>query len=195
LQISARGIGVNMSNWLKKFESDAQGVIDYLEKELRGLRVGRASASLVEDIVVEAYGNQLNLKGVANISVVDARSIAITPRDRNLSSAVEKAIRNSDLGLNPVNTGDVIRINIPPLTEERRKDLLKVVSQRAEESKVSLRNIRRDILDEAKKGKMAGEITEDEYFKTEDDLNKIVNKYTDLVDKQAEGKQHEMMEV
>jgi ribosome recycling factor len=184
-----------MSNWLKKFESDAQGVIDFLDRELRGLRVGRASSSLVEDIVVEAYGNQTILKGVANITVTDARSIVVSPWDKNLTSAVEKAIRNSDLGLNPVNAGDLIRINIPPLTEERRKDLLKVVRERAEEAKVSLRNIRRDIIDEVKKGKLAGEITEDEFFKAEDDLNKIVNKYTDLVDSLVEKKQQEMMEI
>jgi len=184
-----------MSYWLKKFESDAQGVVDFLDRELKGLRVGRASSALVEDIIVEAYGNQLTLKGVANITVIDARSIAISLWDKNLTVTVEKAIRNSELGFNPINTGNIIRINIPPLTEERRRELIKVVKEKTEESKVALRNIRREILDEVKKEKVIGKITEDEFFKVEEDINKIVSKYIDLVDSMAEKKQQEMMEI
>ncbi|OIP24763.1 ribosome recycling factor [bacterium CG2_30_37_16] len=184
-----------MEEQIKIFDSSLAKATEYLENELRGLRTGRANAGLVDDIEVDAYGNMMKIKGVASISVPDAKSIVISPWDRNLTSDIEKSIRASDLNLNPTNMGDHLRISISPLTEERRKELTKVVKEKGEEAKVSLRNLRHELVDKIKKSKNDGTITEDDAYKADDKVNKIVSKYNDLIDKIVSLKQQEMMEV
>ncbi|HBG81496.1 TPA: ribosome recycling factor [candidate division CPR2 bacterium] len=180
---------------LNKYESDLKKAIEYLERELSGLRTGKASTALVEDIHVEAYGNPMQIKGVASISVPDPKSIIITPWDKSLVATIEKAIRTSELNLSPVNMGDNIRINIPPLTEERRRDLVKIVKDKGEDAKVALRNLRHEVIDKVKKSKTTSEITEDEAFKLDEQANKIISKYNEKVDSIVAAKQQEMMEI
>ncbi|KKQ95262.1 MAG: Ribosome-recycling factor [candidate division CPR2 bacterium GW2011_GWC1_39_9] len=184
-----------MDEHIKKFESSLMKAVEYLENELSGLRTGRANAALVEDIDVEAYGNSMKLKGVASISIPDAKSIMISPWDPGIIAAIEKSISVSGLNLNPTNMGDHLRINIPSLTEERRKELTKVVKEKGEEAKVSLRNLRHELVSEIKKSKNDGVITEDEAYKADDKVNKTVSKYNEAIDKIVASKQQEMMEV
>ncbi|MCA1743018.1 MAG: ribosome recycling factor, partial [Desulfovibrionales bacterium] len=133
-----------MQSVLKDCQNKMNKAIQNLEKEFSRLRTGRASTGLLEDVLVDYYGTMTPLNQLASISIPDSRTISIQPWDRNAFSSVEKAIMKSDLGLNPVNDGKVIRINIPPLTEERRKDLVKLAKKYSEDTKVAIRNIRRD---------------------------------------------------
>jgi ribosome recycling factor len=158
------------------------------------LRTGRASASLFDKIRVDYYGNKSPLNQVANISIPEARLIVIQPWDKNLIGEIEKAIRSSELSLNPSNDGKVIRINIPPLTEERRKEVAKVARTQAEQSRVSVRNIRRDGNDGLKKLLKDGEITEDEESKHGDELQKLTDSYIAKVDQALKEKENEILE-
>ena len=159
------------------------------------LRTGRASAALFDRIRVDAYGEKSPLNQVANISVPEARLIVIQPWDRNLIGDIEKAILSSDLSLNPSNDGKVIRISVPPLTEERRKDLAKQAKAQAEQSRVAVRNIRRDGNEELKKLLKDGDITEDEESKRSDELQKVTDSYIAQVNKILDEKEKEIMEV
>jgi ribosome recycling factor len=158
------------------------------------LRTGRASASLFDKIRVDYYGEKTALNQVANISTPEARLIVIQPWDRALIGEIEKAIRSSELSLNPGNDGKVIRISIPPLTEERRKELVKLAKNQAEQSRVAVRNIRRDGNDELKK-LLKGELTEDEESKASEELQKVTDSYITQVNKVLEEKEAEIMEV
>ena len=159
------------------------------------LRSGRASAGLFDRIRVDAYGEKTPLNQVANISVPEARLIVIQPWDKNLITEIEKAIRSSELSLNPSNDGKVIRISIPPLTEERRKELVKLAKAQAEQSRVSIRNIRRDGNEELKKLLKDTKITEDDESKGADELQKLTDNYIAQVNKVLEEKEKEIMEV
>jgi ribosome recycling factor len=165
-----------------------------LKENFTVLRTGRASAALFDKIRVDAYGDKQAINQVANISVPEARLVIVSPWDKALISEIEKSIRNSELSLNPSNDGKVIRINIPPLTGERRKELVKVAKNQAEQSKVALRNIRRDGNDELKKQLKAAGITEDEEKKAQKDLQELTNKYTAEIDKILAEKEKEIME-
>ncbi|MCL2243746.1 MAG: ribosome recycling factor [Treponema sp.] len=166
-----------------------------LKEGFATLRTGRASASLFDKIRVDYYGEKSPINQVANISVPEARLIVIQPWDKNLIGEIEKAIRSSELSLNPSNDGKVIRISIPPLTEERRKELVKQAKNHAEQSRVAIRNIRRDGNDELKKLLKDSKLTEDDESKGVAELQKLTDSYVDQVNKVLEEKEKEIMEV
>ena len=159
------------------------------------LRTGRASASIFDKIRVDAYGDKSPLSQVASISVPEARLIVITPWDKGLIGEIEKAIRSSELSLNPSNDGKVIRISIPPLTEERRKEIAKVAKNNAEQGRVAVRNIRRDGNEELKKLQKDGELSEDEESRLSDELQKLTDSYIGKLNQLLEEKEKEIMEV
>ncbi|MCL2266878.1 MAG: ribosome recycling factor [Treponema sp.] len=166
-----------------------------LKEGFAALRTGRASAALFDRIRVDAYGEKTPLNQVANISVPEARLIVIQPWDKNLIAEIEKSIRSSELSLNPSNDGKIIRISIPPLNEERRKELVKHAKNQAEQSRVAVRNIRRDGNDELKKLLKDAKITEDNETKGADELQKLTDGYISQINKVLEEKEKEIMEV
>ena len=187
--------GVNMQDVISSNEERMKKTVASLKEGFCALRTGRASASLFDKIRVDAYGEKSPLNQVANISIPEARLIVIQPWDKTLITEIEKAIRSSDLSLNPSNDGKVIRISIPPLTEERRKELVKVAKNNAEESRVAVRNIRRDGNEALKKLLKDSKITEDDETKAADELQKLTDSYIGQVNKVLEEKEKEIMEV
>jgi len=169
--------------------------LDAFKQELSKIRTGRASLSLLDGIKAEAYGSSMPLNQVATLTIPESRQIVIQPWDPQVMSSIEKAILKSELGLTPVNDGKVIRINIPQLTEERRKDLVKIVKKIAEEYRVAVRNHRRDAIDSLKKQKKNKEISEDEQFKLQDEAQKETDSYIAKIDEVAAEKENEVMEV
>ena len=157
-------------------EDSLKKVTSHLAEEFSKLQIGRASASLVEHIEAEAYGGRQNIKALANISVPDARTIQIQPWDKSILQAIEKGIQQSGLGINPSNDGIVIRINIPQLTEERRKDLTKIVHKIAEEAKIAVRNARHEAMEKVKGMEKKSEITEDQLAISEKKIQESVDK-------------------
>jgi len=172
-----------------------QGAIDALKKEFGSVRTGRASMSLLDGIVVDYYGTPTPVQQLASLSIPESRQIAIQPWDQRLIPEIEKAIMKSDLGLTPMNDGKTIRINIPILTEERRKQLVKIVKKRAEESKIGVRNIRRDSNEELKKLEKDAHISEDEVKKEHEEIQKITDSFIKKIDDLLEHKEKEIMEV
>lgn len=179
----------------KDAEQRMQKSVDALRNELARVRTGRAHPSLLEHIQVDYYGSMTPLKQVANIAVEDARTLSVTPWEKPLVQAIEKAIMESDLGLNPMSAGTVIRIPLPPLTEDRRRELVKMVKGEGENSKIAIRNIRRDANGDFKDLLKDKEITEDDERRAQDDIQKITDKYVALVDDVLAGKEKELMEV
>lgn len=169
--------------------------LDSLSREFGKLRTGRASTSLVEDIKVDYYGAPTPLKQIASISIPDSRTIAIQPWDRNAFGDVEKAIQKSDLGLNPVNDGKVIRINIPQLTEERRKELVKLAKKYTEDARIAIRNIRRDANDSLKGMEKDKAITEDDLHRGQDEVQKLTDEHIKMADELLDEKEKEIMEL
>jgi ribosome recycling factor len=167
--------------------------IEALKNELNRIRTGRASSSLLDGIRVSYYGTPTPLNHVATISVPESRLIVIQPWDPKMIGEIEKAITKSGLGLNPTSDGKVIRISIPALTEERRKELLKVVKRHAEDAKVAIRNIRRDTNDQLKKMEKNKEISEDDLFRAQDDVQKIVDEYIEKINEILSIKEKEIM--
>jgi ribosome recycling factor len=184
-----------MKEVLKSTEQRMKKSIQSLEDEFNSLRTGRASASLFDRIKVDYFGSPTPLNQVANISIPEARLIVIQPWDKGTIGDIEKAIQKSELSLNPSNDGKVIRINIPPLTEERRKELVKNAKNIAEQSRVALRNIRRDGNDELKKMSKDGELSEDEEKKAIDEIQKLTDRYVETVNTLLEKKEKEILEV
>ena len=180
---------------LQDAESRMRGAIASLESDLAGYRTSRASPQLVEKLEVEMYGQIMNLIQMAVISVPEPQQLAIRPYDANAISAVERAIMKSNLGLMPNNDGKVIRLNLPRLTEERRRDLSKLVGRRVEDAKVAVRNVRRDILNDLREFKNESLVTEDEFFKGQDDLQALTDKYVNEIDDLGKQKEKEIMEV
>lgn len=169
---------------------------EHLREELASLRTGRASAALVEGITVDMYGQHMPLKSVATISTPDVRTIAITPWDPNALAPVEKAIRETQsLGLTPNNDGHTIRLNIPPLTEERRREIVKGLGEKVEGCRIAIRNIRHELLNEAKKLEKAKSATQDDVKYAEEQLNKKIDRFQDQIDEIARAKEAEIMEV
>jgi ribosome recycling factor len=168
--------------------------VERFGKELGGVRTGRASVGLLDGITIDYYGTQTALNQVANVSTPDALTIAIQPWEQNLVSAVERAIMASDLGLTPSSDGKTIRLPIPPLTEERRKDLVKHVKKMGEEMKVALRNIRRDGNEKIKKLEKAKDISEDDSRHGADEVQKILDTHIAKIDKKIEAKDKEIMD-
>ncbi len=184
-----------MDSALKNHEDRMKKTIKNLEEEFNNLRTGRASASLFDKIRVDYYGTPTPLNQVANISIPEARLVVIQPWDKALIGEIEKAIQKSELSLNPANDGKVIRISIPPLTEERRKELVKHAKQIAESSRVAIRNIRRDANDELKKMEKASEISEDDLKRGEDNTQKLTDNYIKDINDILDAKEKEIMEV
>jgi ribosome recycling factor len=169
--------------------------VQLLRAELKKLRTGRAHTSLLDHITVEYYGAQVPLSQVANVGVEDSRTLTITPWERQMVQTVEKAIMTSDLGLNPNTAGNVIRVPLPPLTEERRRDMGKVVRHEGENAKVAIRNIRRDALHQVKELLKEKEITEDDDRRAQDEIQQLTDKHIETVDKVVEEKEQELLEV
>lgn len=185
-----------MINDIKKDASSRMAKsVEALTLELAKIRTGRAHPSLLDHIMVNYYGSDVPIKQVANISVEDGRTLAVTPWEQNVVAAVEKAIMQSDLGLNPSSAGNVIRVPLPALTEERRKDLIRIVRQEAEQARVAVRNIRRDAnssLKEMVKEKM---ISEDDERRGEDDVQKLTDKYVKELDQVLQEKEKDLMAI
>ncbi|MBH8552100.1 ribosome recycling factor [Nostocaceae cyanobacterium CENA357] len=167
---------------LAEAESTMQKTVESTQRAFNTIRTGRANSSLLDKVQVDYYGSPTPLKSLANISTPDATTILIQPYDKSSLNIVEKAISLSDVGLTPNNDGSVIRLNIPPLTSDRRKELVKLAAKYAEEGRVAIRNIRRDAIDSIRKQEKASEISEDESKDQQDDLQKLTNKYTARID-------------
>ncbi len=169
--------------------------VDSYRKELATIRAGRANPSILDKVQVEYYGMMTPLNQLATISVPEARMLTIQPFDKSSVSDIEKAIQKADLGLSPSSDGNIIRISIPALTEERRKELTKLVGRYSEDAKVAVRNIRRDANDELKKVQKDGEITEDELRRGQDDVQKLTDNVISQIEEIAKAKEEEIMEV
>lgn len=185
-----------MINDIKKdAETRMQKSIESLKSELSKVRTGRAHPSLLNHVTVDYYGSQVPIGQVANITIEDSRTLAVTPWEKPMVSVVEKAIMTSDLGLNPATAGSVIRVPMPPLTEERRRDLTKVVRNEGEQAKVAIRNIRRDANSDFKSLLKDKEISEDEARGAEDAIQKLTDKYIAEVDKLVEAKEQDLLAI
>lgn len=169
--------------------------IDSLKQEFGKIRTGRAHSSLLDHVTVEYYGSEVPIKQVASVSAEDARTLAVTPWEKSMVPAVEKAIISSDLGLNPSTSGNVIRVPMPSLTEERRKELVRVVRQEAENARVAIRNIRRDANNDLKDLLKEKEISEDEERRGQEEVQKLTDKHISEVDKLLETKEKDLMAV
>ena len=184
---------------IKEIMQDASSrmekTIDSLRQSLGKVRTGRAHPSLLDHLRVEYYGSEMPISQVANIGVEDARTLTVTPWEKQMVQAIEKSILKSDLGLNPATSGTVIRIPMPPLTEETRRELVKVVRHEGEAAKVAIRNIRRDANSDFKELLKEKEISEDEEHKAEDDIQKLTDRYVGEVDKVLAGKDTDLMEI
>ncbi|MDR3356609.1 MAG: ribosome recycling factor [Spirochaetaceae bacterium] len=183
-----------MNDVLKTCEDRMKKTLASMEDGFAGLRTGRASSALFDKVRVDAYGNKSPIKDLANISIPEARLVVIQPWDKALIGEIEKSIRMSELSLNPSNDGKVIRISIPPLTGDRRKELVKQAKGQAEQARVAVRNIRRDGNDELKKLLKDSKITEDEESKTSSELQKLTDRYIGNVDKAVKDKEKEITE-
>jgi len=179
----------------KQADARMRKSITALKEALTKIRTGRAHTSLLDHIMVPYYGNEVPLTQAANVGVADARTLTITPWEKTMVAAIEKAIMTSDLGLNPTTVGSVIRINLPSLTEERRRDLIKVVRGEAEGARVAIRNIRRDGNNELKKLVKDKTISEDDERRAQDDIQKLTDKCIAEVDKVLAAKEAELMEI
>ncbi len=180
---------------LTEIKEHMQKTIEATQRSFNTIRTGRASTSLLDRIVVDYYGTETPLKSLANISTPDATTITIQPYDRGSMSDIEKAIAMSDLGLTPNNNGETIRLNIPPLTSERRQQLVKTAGKLSEEGKVGLRNIRRDAIDTVRKQEKNSEISEDESRSLQDEIQKITDRYTKKIDELLAVKEKEITTV
>jgi len=178
----------------KEAEQRMQKGIEAFKDDIRKLRTGRAHAGLLETVMVEYYGTNVPIKQTANISVEDARTLVVTPWEKGIVSAVEKAIINSGLGLNPVTAGIVIRVPLPPMTEERRRDLVKVVRSHAETARVALRSVRREALGDLKDLLKEKVIAEDDERRGQDEIQKLTDRYVAQIDALLKDKEAEIME-
>jgi ribosome recycling factor len=176
-------------------ESHMQKAVEATQRSFNTIRTGRANASLLDRVLVEYYGTPTSLKSLANITTPDASTITIQPYDKSSLSLIEKAISLSDIGLTPSNDGQLIRLNIPPLTEERRKDFVKLAAKYAEEGKVSVRNIRRDAVDAVRKQEKNSEISKDESQDLQDKIQKMTDKYIAKVDELLAEKEKDIKTV
>jgi len=179
---------------LKDAEDRMKSAVAVLEEDLKGMRTGRASTGLVEKLEVEYYGQATPLYQMANLSVPDAQTIAIRPFDKTSLKAIEKAIQASDLGLTPNNDGQIIRLNIPPLPEERRRELQKLVQRRTEEARVAVRNVRRSAIDDLREMEHEKMISEDESKRGQDSVQKLTDKYIEAAEEVGKRKEQEIME-
>ena len=180
---------------LAEAESTMQKTVEATQRAFNTIRTGRANASLLDKVMVDYYGSPTSLKSLASISTPDATTILIQTYDRSSLSLIEKAISLSDVGLTPSNDGSIIRLNIPPLTSDRRKELVKIAAKYAEEGRVAIRNIRRDTVDAIRKQEKGAEISEDESRDQQDKLQKLTNKYTARIDELLAEKEKDISTV
>jgi ribosome recycling factor len=180
---------------IKDTESRMRKSVEVLKQEFSKVRTGRAHTSLLDHIMVPYYGNETPLKQIANIAVEDSRTLSVTPWEKNLVPAIEKAILTSDLGLNPSTAGTVIRIPLPPLTEERRKDLVRVVRHEAEQGRVAIRNIRRDANNELKEALKEKLVSEDDEHQGIERIQNITDRFIKEVDKELQEKEKDLLSV
>ena len=187
---------MSIDNIKKDSEKRMKHSVEFLIEEFKGIRTGRANIAILDSIQVDAYGSgKMPLNQLGNLSTPDSKTIVIEPWDKSVVSPIEKAIQASSLGLNPQNDGRVIRIPIPPLTEERRKEFVKFVKNKAEEAKVAVRNIRRDANEKLKAAQKNHEISEDEEKKAHDEIQKLTDKYIEKIDTATHDKEKDLMEV
>jgi ribosome recycling factor len=180
---------------IENYKEKLSKTLEYFKEEIRTLRTGRANAAQVEDLRVDYYGNPTPLKQIASINVPEARMIVVSPYDKSSLAAIEKMVTSSELGFSASNDGSVVRITIPPLNEERREDLIKIVNQKAEEAKVSMRNARREEVDEVQGKEKSGDISEDEKFKHEKEIQEKLDEYIKQIEEAETLKQQEIREV
>jgi ribosome recycling factor len=179
----------------KRTTERMQKSVESLKHELSKIRTGRAHPSLLEHVKVDYYGNEVPISQVANVTIEDSRTLAVTPWERNMVQVVDKAIRSSDLGLNPATAGTVIRVPMPPLTEQRRKDLIKIVRHEGENGRVAIRNIRRDANAEIKTALKDKQISEDQERRTEEQIQKLTDQYIKEIDALLEEKETDLMAI
>ncbi|MEL6754302.1 MAG: ribosome recycling factor [Pseudomonadota bacterium] len=184
-----------MSFHIKDLERRMDGALNSLSEEFSGLRTGRASVNLLDSVMVPAYGSTVPLNQVGSVSVPDSRMLAVNIWDKSVVGAADKAIRDAGLGLNPVVDGTNLRIPIPPLNEERRRDLTKIAGKYAEQARIAVRNVRRDGMDALKKMEKDGEISEDEQRGLSDDVQKLTDQHISRIDEALKGKEAEIMQV
>lgn len=184
-----------MNAILQNAENRMKKCLESLKNDLSKLRTGRAHAGLLDHIMVPSYGSDMPLNQVASVSVSDARTLIVTPWDKNMIAPIEKAIRVSDLGLNPASSGMTVRVPLPPLNEERRRELVKLVKQEGENAKVAVRNIRRDANDEFKKQLKDKAISEDEERRAQDQVQKLTDRFIADIDQTLSAKEKELLEV
>lgn len=184
-----------ISDLNKTTEQKMQKSIEVLKTDLAKIRTGRAHTGLLDHVMVEYYGSMVPVNQVANVTLIDARTIGVQPWEKGMAQKVEKAIRDSDLGLNPAAQGELIRVPMPALTEERRKELIKVVRNEGEAAKVAIRNLRRDANQSLKDGVKAKELSEDDERRGQDAVQKLTDKYVAEVDKLLAEKEHELMQI
>lgn len=184
-----------MHPFLSDSKPQFQKAVDHLKEELGALRTGRAHPALVEKVMVDAYGTMTPLKGVGSVTIPDAKTIAIEPWDANLVKNVEKALSDAQLGMNPTVQGKVIRLVMPPMTEERRKELVKIVKEKAEEARKSVRSVREKVREKVGEMEKSKQLTEDDRFKAQDELDKMTKEFSSLIEKTIEEKEKEIMTV
>lgn len=180
---------------LSAAERRMQGSVEAVKREFSTIRTGRANPAILDRVEVEVYGSRMDLRSVANISVPEARLLMVTPFDPNSMKAIERAIENANIGLNPQNDGKVIRLPIPELTEERRREFIRMARNMAEEGRVSVRNVRRDEMRDVHELRKEGEVSEDEERRAEDELQKLTNRYVKAIDAALAEKESELLEV
>lgn len=186
---------MSIADTKKATESKMQKSLESLETSLSKIRTGRASTGLLDHVNVDYYGSMVPVSQVASVTLIDSRTIGVTPWEKSMVSAIDKAIRESDLGLNPAAVGELIRVPMPPLSEERRKELVKVVRGDGEQGKVAVRNLRRDANDIFKKLVKEKEISEDDERRAQEEIQKMTDKFIAEIDKRLDAKEEEIMTV
>jgi len=186
---------MSLADLAKDAEQKMKKTVDATQHDFSTIRTGRATPTLVDGISVDYFGTPTPLNQLAGISVPDSRQLLITPYDRSTVAAIEKAIKNSDLNINPVNDGTAVRLTIPPLTEERRKEFVKILNKKSEEGRVSIRNIRRDVNDQFKALVKKSEASEDESKRAQEGLQKLTDRYIVEIDRITKAKEAELLEV
>ena len=180
---------------LKSMKAKFEQVIDKLQEDFKNIRTGRANTGLVENIPVSYYGSTTPLKQMATLSTPDASSILIQPWDKNALADIELAVRNSELGLSPVNDGNGVRVIIPPMTQERREELIRNVSRKGEEARIALRNVRQDTWDRVKRMEKDGDLTEDDRYSAEKELNEVIDGYNKKIEETIKEKEKEISSI
>ena len=180
---------------VSEYKSEFIGAVDFYKSDINGLRTGRANAAIVENIMVEAYGGQMPVKGLASIAIPEARTVVIEPWDKSIIKDIEKAIRLAGTGLNPSNEGNILRLTLPQMTEENRKELIKVLGQKTENARIQVRKVREEIKEMVIEMEKEKEISEDERFKLQDELEKMTGEFNGKIMMIKEEKEKEIMTI